>query len=73
MTLRLVPDEDCNEISALQEAISALELKITELDAAEPEDMMSAKYEKWADRHEALEDELDDLREQLEALIGDEA
>ena len=34
--------------------------KLAALDAREPEDMMSKAYERWGERHEALEDELDD-------------
>ena len=33
--------------------------KLAALDAREPEDMMSKAYERWGERHEALEDELD--------------
>lgn len=29
--------------------------KLAELDAREPEDMMSKAYERWGERHEALE------------------
>ena len=32
----------------------------------EPEDMMSKAYERWGERHEALEDELDDLLDLLD-------
>ena len=31
-----------------------------------PEDMMSKAYERWGERHEALEDELDDLLDLLD-------
>ena len=40
--------------------------KLAELDAREPEDMMSKAYERWGERHEALEDELDDLLDLLD-------
>ena len=40
--------------------------KLAELEAREPEDMTSAAYDRWAERHEALEDELDDLMELLD-------
>ena len=32
----------------------------------EPADMMSAQYERWAARHEALEDALDDILDLLD-------
>ena len=40
--------------------------QLAELDAREPEDMMSKAYERWGERHEALEDELDDLLDLLD-------
>ena len=33
---------------------------------SEPEDMMSKAYERWGERHEALEDELDELLDLLD-------
>ena len=33
---------------------------------SQPEDMMSKAYERWGERHEALEDELDDLLDLLD-------
>ena len=64
-------DAEEPELEALsREALLALaqELreKLAELDAREPEDMMSRAYERWGERHEALEDELDDLLDQNE-------
>ena len=46
--------------------VQALREKLAELDACEPEDMMSKAYERWGERHEALEDELDDLLDLLD-------
>ena len=40
--------------------------KLAALDAREPEDMMSKAYERWGERHEALEDKLDDLLDLLD-------
>ena len=64
-------DAEEPELEALsREALLALaqELreKLAELDAREPEDMMSKAYERWGERHEALEDELDDLLDLLD-------
>ena len=64
-------DAEEPELEALsREALLALaqELreKLAELEAREPEDMTSAAYDRWAERHEALEDELDDLMELLD-------
>ena len=38
------------------------------LDKKEPKNMMSEAYDDWADRHEALEDVLDDIDDRLESL-----
>ena len=46
--------------------VQELHEKLAELEAREPEDMTSAAYDRWAERHEALEDELDDLMELLD-------
>ena len=46
--------------------VQELHEQLTELDECEPEDMASAAYDRWAERHEALEDELDDLMELLD-------
>ena len=47
---------------------AALEEKIAQLDAREPEDMESEEYEAWADEHEELEDLLDDILDQLDGV-----
>ena len=63
-------DAEEPELEALsREALLALAqscVKSSELDAREPEDMMSKAYERWGERHEALEDELDDLLDLLD-------
>ena len=40
------------------------------LDKKEPKNMMSDAYADWADRHEALEDTLDDIDDRLDSLPG---
>ena len=46
--------------------VQELHEALAELEEREPEDMTSTAYDRWADRHEALEDELDDLMELLD-------
>ena len=65
-TLEHAPDDlTCDELldrlQSLQDALAAL-------DDEEPEDMASDRYTRWADRHEALEDELDDVLDLLNEL-----
>jgi len=54
-------DELLGRLQTLQDALAAL-------DGEEPEDMASDRYTRWADRHEALEDELDDILDLLDEL-----
>ena len=57
------PEQEQEELLA---RVQELHEKLAELEAREPEDMTSAAYDRWAERHEALEDELDDLMELLD-------
>lgn len=53
------------------ELLAYLELlrrQIAELDEAEPADMESEAYEDWGQRHEDLEDLVDDVLDRLEEL-----
>lgn len=45
---------------------AALEAKIAQLDAQEPENMESEAYEAWADEHEELDDLLDEILDLLD-------
>lgn len=51
---------------ALLQQIDALRASLAALDAQEPQDMTCTQYQRWGERHEALEDALDDLLDQLE-------
>ncbi len=46
--------------------VQELHEQLAALDEREPEDMASTAYDRWAERHEALEDELDDLMDLLD-------
>ena len=61
-------EEDPQTLSrkALLAQAQELRERIADLDAREPADMMSAQYERWAARHEALEDVLDDILDLLD-------
>lgn len=59
-------DAEKPEQEELLTRVQELHEKLAELEAREPEDMTSAAYDRWAERHEALEDELDDLMELLD-------
>ncbi len=53
---------------ALRRYRQEIEEQIADLDEREPEDMDSEAYDAWADRHEALEDIRDEIKERLEEL-----
>ena len=53
------------ELTAYLEQLQAL---IAQLDADEPADMESEDYEEWGDRHELLEDLVDEVMDRLEEL-----
>lgn len=66
------PEEDWQTMTPreLKDYIQRLEAQMVALDDLEPEDMESQAFEDWADRHEALEDTLDDIQDWLDALLG---
>ena len=62
------PDIDSMDKDALRAYLKELRIRIEELDEKEPRNMNSEAYEDWADRHEELEDLLDDVIDKLEEL-----
>ena len=60
--------EDTDELSRdeLLTLLERLRAEITALDEKEPKNMNSGAYETWADRHEGLEDQVDEILELLE-------
>ena len=60
--------EDTDELSReeLLTLLERLRAEIAALDEKEPKNMNSEAYETWADRHEELEDQVDEILELLE-------
>ena len=58
---------DMNKVELLA-YLKTLRRQIAELDEAEPADMESEAYEDWGQRHEDLEDLVDDVLDRLEEL-----
>ena len=52
----------------LQAHYAQMQEELHALDAKEPKNMNTEAYEEWADEHEELEDYLDEILEQMEAL-----
>lgn len=62
------PDIDSMDLEALREYLKELQMRIQELDAKEPRNMNSEAYEEWAERHEDLEDLVDEVLDRLDEL-----
>lgn len=54
--------------SQLSAYLAALREDIALLDSQEPEDMLSDEYEEWGDRHEDMEDLVDEILDILEDM-----
>lgn len=63
------PDAGAVTPQGLRQALEALYRRREELDGAEPREGTEA-YDRWAEDHEALEDEIDDLLDWLDDLEG---
>ena len=62
------PDIDSMDKDALRAYLKELRIRIEELDEKEPRSMNSEAYEDWADRHEELEDLVDEVLDRLDEL-----
>lgn len=62
-------DEGAVTPQGVRQALEALYRQREELDEAEPREGTES-YDRWADAHEALEDEIDDLLDWLDELEG---
>ena len=69
-TIAWKPDPEDMEEAELQAYLQQLRQQIAELDEREPEDMDSEEYDSWAQEHEALEDDVDDVQDALERFQG---
>lgn len=54
----------------LERQLAELQEELIALDAREPKNMNSEAYETWADEHEDLEDQIDEILDALEELDG---
>ena len=61
-------DPNAMDKEALLACLTELRAQIADLDEREPEDMESEEYESWGQRHEELEDRVDDILDRLEEL-----
>ena len=67
------PEEEAVDLSTLDRAqllerLAQLRAEIDRLNAAEPRNQRSEAYEAWGDRHELLEDLVDDVLDRLDEL-----
>lgn len=61
-------DIDAMDPEELKDYMAQLQEQIAELDKKEPRNMNSEAYEAWGDRHELLEDLLDDVLDRLDEM-----
>ena len=61
-------DVERQKRAELEQQLSQLRKVLAELDAQEPKNSNSEAYEDWADRHEDLEDQIDEVLDRLEDL-----
>ena len=62
------PDVDGMDKKELLAYLKTLRTRVEELDEQEPRNMNSEAYETWADRHEELEDLIDEVLDRLDEL-----
>ena len=67
-TITWKPDPEDMEEVELQSYLERLRQQLAALNEREPEDMDSEEYDAWAQEHEALEDDIDDVLDALERL-----
>ena len=72
-----VEDDDFNEdlfesgvkkLKSLREELSELEEQLMELECREPDDVLSARYERWESRKEQIEEQISDLNDEISDL-----
>ena len=75
-----VEDDDFNELDedlfesgvekleSLREELSELEEQLMELECREPDDVLSARYERWESRKEQIEEQISDLNDEISDL-----
>lgn len=68
MAIEFYPEVDLAglDMDGLKAYRARILAEIAALDEKEPRNMMSAAYEEWADKHEELEDILDDIQDLLD-------
>ena len=64
------PDLDSMDREELLDYLKTVRAQISQLDEQEPKDMNSEEYETWGDRHEELEDLVDEILDLLDELGG---
>lgn len=66
------PEEDLSidemDLTQLKAYLGELQEMLAGMDAREPADEESDAYRRWADKHEAIEDTIDDVLDQIDEL-----
>ena len=53
------------KLEALRDELSELEDQLSDLECREPDDILSARYERWESRKEQLEEQISDLNDEI--------
>ena len=53
------------KLESLREELSELEEQLVDLECSEPDDILSARYERWESRKEQLEEQISDINDEI--------
>ena len=56
------------KLKSLREELSELEEQLMDMECREPDDILSARYERWESRKEQLEEQISDLNDEISDL-----
>ena len=64
-TVEISMDGFVETLEALRDELSELEDQLSDLECREPDDILSARYERWESRKEQLEEQISDLNDEM--------
>lgn len=63
-----IDEEGIEQLESLREELSELEEQLSDLESREPDDILSARYDRWEARKEQLEEQISDLNDEISDL-----
>ena len=61
-------EKGAEKLESLREELSELEEQLMDMECREPDDVLSARYERWVSRKEQLEEQISDLNDEISDL-----